>query len=119
MEFNQFIRSKKSTLTFFFVIFLILGVLITFAQPFKYSAKSKILVIQEGASGVDPFAVSRSVEYLSSLFSQVVYSNSFFNLALNSDFSIEKDYFNGDSIKQMKIWKQPVLPLSQKKIALS
>jgi len=108
MEFNQFIRSKKSTLTFFFVIFLILGILITFAQPFKYSAKSKILVIQEGASGVDPFAVSRSVEYLSSLFSQVVYSNSFFNLVLNSDFSIEKDYFNGDSAKQMKIWKQTV-----------
>lgn len=108
MELNEFLKRKKGTLFSIFLIFFIIGSVYTFVQPFKYSAKSKLLVIQEGASGVDPFAVSRSVEYLSSLFSEVAYSNSFFNLVLDSNFNIERDYFKGDSIKQMKIWRQTI-----------
>jgi len=108
MEFNELIKSKKQTLISFFLIFFLLGAIFTGLQTFKYSASSKLLVIQEGASGVDPFAVSRSVEYLSGLFSQVVYSNSFFNLVKEAGFNIDQSYFKGDSIKQMKLWKQTV-----------
>ncbi len=108
MEFNQFIKTKKQTLICFFLVFLLLGAAYTAVQTFKYSARSKVLVIQEGASGVDPFAVSRSVEYLSSLFSQVVYSNSFFNLVQDSSFNVDRTYFKGDSIKQMKLWRKTV-----------
>jgi capsular polysaccharide biosynthesis protein len=108
MEFNELIKAKKQTLISFFLIFLLLGAVFTGLQTFKYGASSKLLVIQEGASGVDPFAVSRSVEYLSGLFSQVVYSNSFFNLVKESGFNIDQSYFSGDSIKQMKLWQKTV-----------
>ena len=108
MEFNQFIKSKKQTLLVFFLIFLIAGGIFTATQTFKYSSRAKLLVIQEGASGVDPFAVSRSVEYLSNLFSQVVYSNSFFDLVTDSGFNIDEAYFSGDSIKKMKLWRKTV-----------
>jgi capsular polysaccharide biosynthesis protein len=108
MEFYQFIKNKRQTLAAFFVFFLVVGSVFTFLQPFKYSARSKLLVIQENAGGVDPFAVSRSVEYLSNLFSQVVYSSSFFNLVTTSQFNIDKNYFVGDSINQIKIWKKTV-----------
>ena len=97
MEFNELIKSKKQTLISFFLIFFLLGAIFTGLQTFKYSASSKLLVIQEGASGVDPFAVSRSVEYLSGLFSQVVSSNSFFNLVKEAGFNIDRSYFKGDS----------------------
>ena len=113
MEFNEFLKSKKQTLLTFFVVFLILGVVFTLSQPFKYGAKSKLLVIQEGASGVDPFSVSRSEEYLGTLFSQVVYSSSFFNLVLSSDPNIEKDYFSGDSTQQMKLWAKTISAKSE------
>ncbi|MEI7620143.1 MAG: hypothetical protein WCJ57_01065 [Candidatus Falkowbacteria bacterium] len=108
MEFNDLIKSKKQTLVSFFLVFFLFGAIFTGLQTFKYGASSKLLVIQEGASGVDPFAVSRSVEYLSGLFSQVVYSNSFFSLVQESGFNIDKTYFKGDSIKQMKLWKKTV-----------
>ncbi len=108
MEFNELIKSKKQTLVSFFLVFFLLGAVFTGLQTFKYSASSKLLVIQEGASGVDPFAVSRSVEYLSGLFSQVVYSSSFFNMVQDSGFNIDKSYFKGDSIKQMKLWRKTV-----------
>ncbi|MFA4943051.1 MAG: hypothetical protein WC564_05465 [Patescibacteria group bacterium] len=108
MEFSELIKNKKQTLVSFFLIFFLLGAVFTGLQTFKYGTTSKLLVIQEGASGVDPFAVSRSVEYLSGLFSQVVYSNSFFNLVQDSGFNIDKTYFKGDSINQMKLWRKTV-----------
>jgi len=108
MEFYQFIKSKRQTLVAFLMFFLVIGGTFTFVQTFKYSTKSQLLVIQEGSGGVDPFAVSRSVEYLSTLFSKIVYSNSFFNLVLNSKYNIDKSYFDGDSTEQMKIWKKTV-----------
>jgi len=108
MEFNDLIKSKKQTLVSFFLVFFLLGAIFTGLQTFKYTASSKLLVIQEGASGVDPFAVSRSVEYLSGLFSQVVSSNSFFNLVKESGFNVDQSYFKGDSIKQIKLWQKTV-----------
>jgi capsular polysaccharide biosynthesis protein len=112
MEFNDLIKSKKQTLVSFFLVFFLLGAIFTGLQTFKYTASSKLLVIQEGASGVDPFAVSRSVEYLSGLFSQVVSSNSFFNLIKESGFNVDQSYFKGDSIKQMKLWQKTVFAKS-------
>ena len=113
MEFNQFIKSKKQTLTAFFAVFLIIGIIYTLSQPFKYSTTSKLLVIQQGTSGVDPLSVSRTEQYLSTLFAQVISSNSFFNLVLNSDPTIEKDYFSGDTIHQMKTWNKTVSAKSE------
>ncbi|HNX11184.1 MAG TPA: hypothetical protein PKI61_03510 [bacterium] len=108
MEFQQLFKRKKGTLITWILIFLLIGGLVTFSQTFKYGAKSRLLVIQEGASGVDPFAVSRSVEYLSSLLSEVTYSNSFYNMVLDSGFNIDRSYFQGDSIKQLKTWQNTV-----------
>jgi len=109
MEFKTFLKSKRSTFFIFFLTFLIIGAAITGLQSFKYGTKSKLLVIQKGGSGVDPFAVSRSVEYLSGLFSQVVYSNSFFEAVVKSEgYNIDANYFTNDSTKQMKIWRRTV-----------
>jgi len=108
MDFFNLLKSKRQTLIAFFIFFLVIGGAYTFTQDFKYGTKAKLLVIQENASGVDPFAVSRSVEYLSDLFSQVTTSNSFYNLVLNSNYNIEKDYFAGDTDQQMKKWRQTV-----------
>jgi len=108
MEFQQLFKQKKGTLLTWVLLFLLIGSLVTFSQTFKYGAKSKLLVIQEGASGVDPFAVSRSVEYLSNLLANVTYSNSFYSMVLDSGFNIDRSYFQGDSIAQLKTWQKTV-----------
>ncbi|PKM91392.1 hypothetical protein CVU82_02230 [Candidatus Falkowbacteria bacterium HGW-Falkowbacteria-1] len=106
MELSNLLKQKRQTLLSIFLMFLLLGAIFTLLQDFKFGAKSQILVIQEGYGRVDPFAVSRSVEYLSDLFSRVVYSNSFFSLVLDSGFDIDRSYFGEDSTKQMKKWKK-------------
>lgn len=108
MDLIALIKQKRQTLFSIFLVFLVVGLLVLLTQDFKYSTKSKILVIQEGAGRVDPYSVSRSVEYLSDLLTRVVYSNSFYESVMESDFNIDKNYFGDTSIKQSKAWKKTV-----------
>lgn len=106
MELSNLLKQKRQTLISIFLIFLVVGAGFVLLQEFKFGTKSKILVIQEGYGRVDPYAVSRSVEYLSDLFSRVVYSNSFYSLVVSSEFNIDKNYFGEDATKQMKKWRK-------------
>lgn len=108
MDLTALIRKKRQTLFSIFLVFLVLGLLFLLTQNFKYSTKSKILVIQEGAGRVDPYSVSRSVEYLSDLLTRVIYSNSFYESVIGTDFNIDKKYFGDSSIKKSKIWKKTI-----------
>ena len=108
MDLMNIIRQKRQTLISIFLIFMVIGLVLFLSQDFKYGAKSKILIIQGGAEKVDPFSVSRSVEYLSDLLSKVVYSYSFYESVMSSDFNIDEQYFGETSNKKMKIWKETV-----------
>lgn len=89
----------------FFVLAVVLG--LSLLQPLKYSARTKLLVVQNSV-GLDSYAVSRSNEYLGRLFSQVAYSGSFYNLVLNSEYKVDRDYFHGSYAEQIKLWRQTV-----------
>ena len=89
MDLIGLLKQKRQTITSVFLILLVMGLLLLLTQNFKYGTKSKILVIQEGAGKIDPYSVSRSVEYLSDLFSKIIYSNAFFESVMNSDFDID------------------------------
>ncbi len=111
MEINHFwhlLKTRKSVILSTWLIFIILGSLITFLQPLKYEAKSRLLIVQNVA-GIDPYTVSKSNQYLSSLFAQVVHSNSFFDLVTNSsNFDIDKSYFQSTYKKQMEVWEKSI-----------
>jgi len=110
MEVNDYlllIKRKKQTIFSLILIFLIIAIIFSFSDQLKYRAKEKVLVVQNYI-GIDPYAFSKSNEYLSNLLSQVVSSNSFFNRVMNSGYSIDKNYFSGDINKKMKIWSKTV-----------
>jgi capsular polysaccharide biosynthesis protein len=110
MELKDFIKllsKKRQTVWAWIFVFIALGLIITFVQPLKYSAKSKLLVIQN-TRDVDPYTVSKSNEYLGNLFSQVLYSSSFYDLTLGSQYNINRSYFTNDATRQQKIWKKTV-----------
>lgn len=110
MELREFISlafKKKVTIIFIVIIFLILAIILSLVQPFKYGASSQVLVIQNSANP-DPYATSKSAEYLSNILAKVISSNSFFNSVLDSGYFIDKNYF-GQTVKaQMKIWNKTV-----------
>lgn len=108
MDVVGLLKQKRYTVISVFLIFLMIGLLFLLTQNFKYGAKSNILIIQEGAGKVDPYSVSRSVEYLSDLLTRVVYSSAFFESVMNSNFDIDRSYFGNNSNDLMKIWKKTV-----------
>jgi len=110
MEFNDFIKllkKKKGTLMNLTFIIVIFTLAISLLFPLKYSAKSRLLVVQNTA-GSDPYTVSRSNEYLGNLFAQVAYSGSFYNLVLSSQYNIDKNYFSGGYNDQIKKWQKTI-----------
>jgi len=111
MEFKDYLEilsKKKQTLLSAVFVFLVLAFIITFLTPFRYATDSKLLVVQQFPSEIDPYSISRSNEFLGATLARVVNSNSFFQETLNSGYNIDKDYFSGTSLKQLKKWNNSV-----------
>lgn len=111
MENNIFlnlIRQKKQTVISITFLFVIIAIVITFAQPLSYAARAKLLVVQNLPVGTDAYVYSRTNEYLSTLLAKVIETNSFFNEVMNAGFDINRNYFSDDTNKQMKMWSQAI-----------
>ena len=109
MELSAFInliKIKKQTIVSVMLLFLILAIIFTAVQPFEYGSESKLLIVQNFPISADPYIISKSNEFLSAILAEIVVSNSFFHEVMNSGFNIEKNYFAGNTKKQMKKWQR-------------
>lgn len=108
IDFWQIIKKRKANVFSICLVFFIFGLVLTFSQPLRYESKSRLLIIQN-VSGSDPYTISKSNQYLSGLFAQVIYSNSFLDLVTNSQgFDVDKNYFQTSYKQQMKLWNKTV-----------
>ncbi len=107
-EFFNLIKQKKQTIAVVVILFVLLAVAFTFVQPMRYLSISKMLIVQKPLERVDTYQISRSNEYIASLLTQIITTNSFFKEVLNSGFNIDKKYFPASSDKQIKAWKKTV-----------
>jgi capsular polysaccharide biosynthesis protein len=101
------INKNWSNLIIIILFVVILTAIFTFSQPLKYESSAKLLVVQEYNAEVDPYAASRSTQYLSSLLTKVVESTSFFEEVLKTGFNID-DNFGSNSGKRIKNWNKTV-----------
>lgn len=111
MELNEFLSlagRKKATVLSWVILFLALAIIFTAIQPFKYGAKSKLLVVQSYDGIVDPYAASRSNEYLSNILASMVSSESFFYEVVNSGFYVDQSYFSQRADKRLREWNKTV-----------
>lgn len=107
-EFVQFVRRKWQTVLAFVLSFVLLAFVGSIVQPQKYRAEQRFLVVQTYAEDVDPYAASRSTEYLTNLLSEVMFSQSFMNQALTSGYAIDRNYFPTEAKKLKKAWQKTV-----------
>ncbi|MBU0636913.1 MAG: hypothetical protein ABH818_02025 [Patescibacteria group bacterium] len=108
IELMNLLKNKKQTILIIVPLVLFIVIVFTLVQPLKYGASLKALVIQNFSANTDPYTASKSNEYLSNILSKVIHSNSFYSNVLISGFDIDKNYFSGDVIKQMKKWNKTV-----------
>lgn len=107
-EFLSLISRKKQTIFSIMVLFLLLVMVLTFVQPFRFRSESRLLVVQSAGQGIDPYQVNKANEYIAEVLSKVVPTNSFFSQVLNSGFNIDRGYFPDDPKKMLKKWQDTV-----------
>ncbi len=110
-DFLKLFKKRKATVTIVTLTFVILGLIITLAQPLKYSSKSRLLILQPNTSA-DAYAVARSNQYVGGLISEVIYSGSFLDSLKSSSFAFNRNYFNGTYKENIKKWKNTVFAKS-------
>lgn len=111
---NNFINRLKNRWQAIVYISVLLGAIVFSVSAIKspkYSSNISVLIIQKYT---DIFSASRSVEYLSDLFSEVIYFDSFIEETLTTSFQIEKK-FPSDQQDKIKAWKRMVKVDNSKK----
>ncbi len=111
MEINEFfnlVKARRQTVLKIVLLVLFIVLVVTFVQPLKYSASSKILLTQDSVVGADAYSISKSNQFLTNTLSQVVYSNSFFEQVLASGFNIDINQFSLNQNRKMKQWNKMV-----------
>lgn len=107
-EFIYILKRKKQTIASIMVLCFVLTLIFTLIEPLKYGTESKVLVLQNNTTSFDPYAMSKSSEYLSSLLARVITSNLFFEDVMAANFNIDKTYFPTNSQDRMKKWQKTV-----------
>ncbi len=107
VDFIQIIRRKWQTLTVVCGLVMGLTFVLSLAMPAKFRSTTKLLVLQNLASDVDPYTVSKSTEFISGIFAEVIHSEAFFKQVLASEFDITDDY-SRNPLKRQKQWKNTV-----------
>lgn len=90
------------------LIVLLLGLVITLVQPFKYGASVSVLVLQKSSFSIDAYSASKSEERIANKLANVVYSSSFMEKVMDSRYSIDEDYYPTDELKKRKKWMKSI-----------
>jgi len=107
-EFIDLLKNRKQVVFAISILFLTLTLAITFLQPLKHRATSRILLVQEAGLNSDAYSISRSNQFLTATLAEVIYSGSFLEQALSAGFNIETSYFSLDLNKRAKQWHKTV-----------
>ena len=102
LDFFEKILEKWKIIVYTAVIFGLLTFSVSAFLPPKYLSVSKILIIQKNSK---PNVAIESVNYLSDIFIEVAYTETFLMDVLNSPFGIAKE-FSSDSEKRKSQWKE-------------
>ncbi len=110
MSHNFFYNLKKQWQLVFFSALLLASISFALSTilPIKYESTVSILIIQkQSVEKVDAFSAAKSAEYLSQIFSRIIYTNKFFQELFQSPYKIVND-FPRDPEEWKKSWKKAV-----------
>lgn len=85
----------------------VLSLVVSFLQTPKYQSTVKLLVIQRQGAGLDAYSAARSAETIAGVLSRMVYTTSFFDQVLESEFKLE-NVFSKEPTRQKQEWEDMV-----------
>jgi capsular polysaccharide biosynthesis protein len=88
------------------LIITLISLGVSFLQTPKYEASVKLLTIFN-QNNIDPYTASKTSDYINSILGEVIYSNSFIQSVMSSQFHI-KDTLGSSQEQRAKNWKNMV-----------
>ena len=104
----RLIKYNWKKVLLFAVLVMIITAALSFIEPLKYSTEVRFLVIQKSLLGLDPYTAIKSSERVALNLSEILYTTSFFNKVMGSDYNIDKDYFSADEEKKRDQWSRMI-----------
>jgi capsular polysaccharide biosynthesis protein len=92
----------------FAAVSAVVGVALSFAFPLQYSSTLRLLIIQRQLSTADPYTAIKASERISENLSQAIYTTSFFDKVLETDFDIDRTVFKADEHRRRRQWERMV-----------
>lgn len=90
------------------IICALVAFIIAAMLPAKYQSDISMIVIQkQSTEKVDAFSATKSAEFLSNVFTKVVFTTSFFNAVQDAPFDVERE-FSRDPEKRQKEWNKMI-----------
>jgi capsular polysaccharide biosynthesis protein len=104
------IKRKIGTILVIFFIFFTGAILFTVIRPFEYRGQAKVIVFQNFPNGADPYTISKSNQYITSVLAEALPSYSMFENVVKSGYRVDRSYFSkqGKASEEMKKWKKSV-----------
>jgi len=110
MNLNQYLKLVKSRYQILVGIIggiLIITLVLTLVQTFKYRSTIQLLVIQKQGASIDAYTALRSAEKMASNLASVVYTSSFLDRVTQTNSTL-KDDLSIDPIERKKEWQRTV-----------
>ncbi|PJA92565.1 MAG: hypothetical protein CO133_02500, partial [Candidatus Komeilibacteria bacterium CG_4_9_14_3_um_filter_37_5] len=94
------------------VISLTLGLvaivmIVSLVLPQHYGSTTRLLIIQNQSQSVDSYLAAKAAEKIGNMFSEVVYSSSFFDKVWTAGYNIGKDWGETER-ERRKLWQQRI-----------
>lgn len=104
----RLIKHEWKKILLFGLALMIVAAGLSFIEPLKYSTEVRFLVIQKSILGLDPYTAVKSSERVAVNLSEIIFTTSFFNKVMGSDYDIDKSYFSTDEQKKREQWSRMI-----------
>lgn len=107
ISYSKTIRGQWEVIALIAGIAVVLSLLISIIQPFKYRASTQLLIIQKQASNLDAYTATKSAEKIGKNLATIVYTSSVYNDVINANPEI-KAHFPSDEVERRKTWQKNI-----------
>jgi capsular polysaccharide biosynthesis protein len=108
INYLEHLKKQKRQIIFVTIFLALIFVGVSLIEPLKYSATSRLLIIEKVSPVVDPYTALKSAERVGSNFAGIIKTSTFFDKILRAGYNIDLSYFKSDEVQKRKQWERMV-----------
>jgi len=102
------LAGRWKRIVLFGLVAALFGAGLSFLFPLRYSSSMRLLIIQEQLSQADPYTAMKASERIADNLGQIIYTTSFFDKLMVTEFNIDRSIFKSDETKRRKQWREMI-----------